>query len=96
MLKLPDRSQIKSEGVLDDEIVSLDSWECHLDFFVLQPKSTLGGHPVVLERPWLATADAFIGCRLGDMYLPRGDSFKQVSLYPPAKAITKLQDETWF
>ena len=30
------------------------------------------------------------------MYLPWGNSFKQVSLYPPAKAITKLQDETWF
>ena len=41
-------------------------------------------------------ADAFIGCRLGEMYLPRGNSFKQVSLYPPTKAITKLQDETWF
>lgn len=30
------------------------------------------------------------------MYFPQGNSFKQVSLYPPAKAITKLQDETWF
>jgi hypothetical protein len=49
-----------------------------------------------LGRPWLTTVDAFIGCRSGEMYLPRGNSFKQVSLYPPAKAITKLQDETWF
>ena len=96
MLELADRSRIKLEGVLDDEIVSLDSWEYPIYFFVLQPKSTSGGHPIVLGRPWLATVDAFIGCRLGEMYLPWGDSFKQVSLYSPAKAITKLQDETWF
>ena len=82
--------------MLDDEIVSLDSWEYPVDLFVLQPKSKLGGHPVVLGRPWLATANAFIGCKSGDMYLPQGNSFKQVSLYPPSKAITKLQDETWF
>ena len=96
MLELVDRSQIKSEGVLDDEIVSLDSWEYPIDFFVLQPKTTSGGHPVLLGRPWLTTADTFIGYKSGEMYLPWGDSFKQVSLYPPSKAITKLQDETWF
>ena len=94
MLELADRSRIKLEGVLDDEIVSLDSWEYPADFFVLQPNSTSGGHPVVLGRPWLTIADAFIGCRSGEMYLPQGNSFKQVSLYPPTKAITKLQDET--
>ena len=96
MLQLADWSRIKPKGVLDDEIVSLDSWEYPVDFFVLQPKSTSRWHPMVLGIPWLATEDAFIGCRSGDMYLPRGNSFKQVSLYPPAKAITKMQDETWF
>lgn len=96
MLELEDRSRIKPEGVLNDEIMSLESWEYPVDLFVLQPKSTSGGNLVVLGRPWLTTTDAFIGCRLGDMYLPQGNSFKQVSLYPLAKAITKLQDETWF
>ena len=96
MLELADRSRIKPEGVLDDEIVSLDSWEYPVDLFLLQPKSTSRGHPIVLGRPWLARTHAFIGCRLGEMYLPEGNSFKQVSLYPPTKAITKLQDETWF
>ena len=96
MLELVDRSRIKLEGVLDDEIVSLDSWEYPVDLFVFQPKSTLGGNLVVLGRSWLATIDAFIGCRSGEMYLPRGNSFKQVSLFPPAKSITKVQDKTWF
>ena len=96
MLELANQSRFKLKGVLDDKIVSLESWEYPVDFFVLQPKSTSGGHLVVLGRPWLATTNVFIGCRPGEMYLPRGNSFKKVSLYPPAKAITKLQDETWF
>jgi hypothetical protein len=62
VLQLAGRS-IKPEGVLEDIIVSLDSWEYPVDFMVLQPKSNLGGHPLILERPWLATIDVFISCR---------------------------------
>ena len=63
ILELDDRSKIAPEGILEDIIVSLDSQEYPVDFVVLQPKSNLGGHPLILGRPWLATADAFIGCR---------------------------------
>lgn len=96
MLELADRSRVKPEGVLDDEVVILESWEYPVEFFILQPKTTSGGHPLVLGRPWLATAYAFIGCRLGDMFLSRGNLVKQVSLYPLAKSITEVQDVTWF
>ena len=96
MLELPDRSKIKHEGVLDDEIVILYSWEYPVDLFILQPKSTSRGHSVVLGIPWLSKADAFIGCRLRDMFLPRGNLVKQVSLYPPTKSIIEVQDVTWF
>ena len=96
MLELANRSKIKPEGVLDDEVVTLDSWEYPIDFFILQPKSTSGGHPVMLGRPWLATTDAFIGCRSRDMFLPRGNVDKQVSPYPLAKSITEVHDVTWF
>jgi len=27
---------------------------------VLQPKSNLGGYPLILGRPWLATVDSYI------------------------------------
>ena len=69
VLELADRSKVIPEGILEDIIVSLDSWEYPVDFLVLQPKSNLGGHPIILGRPWLATADAFIGCRLGNMII---------------------------
>ena len=71
MLELTDRSKVKPEGVVDDVIVSIDSWEYPIYFIILQPKSNLGGHPLILGRPWLATVDAFIGCREGSMIISK-------------------------
>ena len=67
ILELADRSTIRPEGILDDLVISVDSWEYPADFLVLQPKLQLGGHPLILGRPWLATADACISCRSGSM-----------------------------
>eukprot|EP00253_Pinus_taeda_P017978 PITA_17978 len=63
VLELADRSKVVPEGILEDIIVSLDSWEYPVDFLILQPKTNLGGHPLILGRPWLAIVDSFIGCR---------------------------------
>jgi hypothetical protein len=63
VLELADRSRIKPVRVLDDILVTLNSWEYPVDFLVIQPKTNMVGHPVILGRPWLATTDAFIGCR---------------------------------
>ena len=51
VLELVDRSKITPEGILEDIIVYLDSWEYPIDFILLQPKSNLGGHPLILGRP---------------------------------------------
>ena len=84
VLELAHRSKVIPEGILEDIIVSLDSGEYPVEFLVLQPKSNLGGHPIILGRPWLATADAFTGCRLGNMIISRGIERKQLTLYPSA------------
>ena len=39
ILEMTDISTIKLEGILDDLVVSIDSWEYPADFVVLQPKS---------------------------------------------------------
>jgi hypothetical protein len=64
------------EGILEDITVSLDSWEYPVDFLVLQPKSNLGGHPLILGRHRLATVVAFIGCRTGNMIISHGTERK--------------------
>lgn len=83
-LELADRSKVVPKGILEDIIVSLDSWEYPVYFLILQPKKKPGGHPVILGRPWLAIVDAFNGCRPGSMIIARGDERKHVTLYPPA------------
>jgi len=82
--------------VLEDISVSLDSSEYPIDFMILTPKNNLGGHPLILGRPWLATADAFISYRSGDMYISDGNSTKKFTLYPPTREmITEIDDKEW-
>lgn len=71
--------------MIEDVVVILDSWEYPADFMILSPKATLGGYPVILGRPWLATTDAYIGCRSGDMTILDGNSTKTLALYSPAQ-----------
>ena len=78
-LELADRSRVKPVGVLDDVIVTLASWEFPVDFMVIQPK-LMEGHPMILGRPWLATADAYIGCRNGEMIISNGVATKKLTL----------------
>lgn len=62
---------------------------------ILNPKNDLGGHPIILGRPWLATVDAFISYRSCDMYISDGISTNKFTLYPPARTITEIDDTQW-
>ena len=83
-LELAHRSKVKPIGVLDDVIVTLASWEFPIDFMVIQPK-LMEVHPMILGRPWLATVDAYINCRKGEMNISNGLSTKKIILHPPAQ-----------
>ena len=60
ILQLVDNSTVKPKGMIEDIIVTLDALDFPSDFVVLSPKGTLGGYPLILGRPWLATANACI------------------------------------
>jgi hypothetical protein len=47
VVQLADRSTIKLEGILEYVVISVDSWEYPTDFMVLQPKTSLGGYPLI-------------------------------------------------
>ena len=44
MLQLADRSILTPEGIVEDVMVSIDSWEYVADFLVLQPEENLSGY----------------------------------------------------
>ena len=79
--------------MLEDISVSLDSLDYPFDFMILTPKNNLGGHPLILGRPWLATGDAFISCRSSDMYIYDGNSTKKFTLYPIARKTMEIDDK---
>ena len=63
VLQLLDHSTVTPKGIVEDVMVSVDSWEYPTYFLVLQPKAKLIGYPLILGRPWLATTDAYISCK---------------------------------
>jgi len=83
ILQLVDRSIVKPEGMLEGVIISIYSLEYPTEFLVLQTKSQFNGYPLIFGRPWLATTDAYIGCRANNMTITDGLSQKQIVIYPP-------------
>ena len=95
VLQLADCSTLTPEGIVEDFLVSFDFWEYPADFLVLQPKAKLTGYPLILGRPWLATADAYISCRAGNMTIKNGPMSKQLVLYPPAQPLLEHDLPLW-
>jgi hypothetical protein len=95
VLELANHSTIKPKGVIDDLVISVDSWEYLADFFILQPKSCLGGHPIILGRPWLATVNSFIGYRSCSMTIFDCYDTKKLILYPHATPSVEPKNSLW-
>ena len=95
VLELADRSTIKPEGILDDLIILVDSWEYPTEFLVLQPKPQLGEHPLILGRTWLATVDSCISYRSGSMTILDGTETKNITLYPIARLSLEAETTLW-
>ena len=87
ILELADKTKVIPEGILDDIIVTLASWEYPVEFLVIHLRNPAKGHLVILGRPWLSTTNAFIGCREGEMNISNGISMNKPTIYPPAQLI---------
>ena len=48
ILHVADQYPIRLEGVIEDDVISVDSWEYLVDFMVLQTKSNLGCYHLIL------------------------------------------------
>lgn len=78
--------------MLEYIVISVDSWQYPIDFIAIQPKTCLGGHPLILERPWLATIDAYVRCKSGCMNILDGHNTKDLVLYPIVKPSFESED----
>ena len=83
-LSLADRSVKIPKGIVEDCLVKIDKFYYPVDFVVLDtaPSSNEPNHvPIILGRPFLATANAIINFRNGLMQLTFGDMTLELNIF---------------
>ena len=83
-LSLADRSVKIPKGIVEDVLVKINNFYYPVDFVVLDsaPSSNEPNHvPIILGRPFLATANAIINCRNGLMQLTFGDMTLELNIF---------------
>ena len=83
-LSLADRSMKIPKGIVEDVLVKVDKFYYPVDLVVLdtEPIENTPNHvPIILGRPFLATANAIINCRNGVMQLTFGNMTLELNIF---------------
>ena len=83
-LSLVDRSVKIPKEIVEDVLVKIDKFYYPVDFVVLdtEPIASEPNHvPIILGRPFLATANAIINCRNGIMQLTFGNMTMELNIF---------------
>ena len=77
-----DGSVRRPHDVVEDVIVKVENYYFHVDFIILDMKSTkdFTDSPIILGRPFLATAKAITDCGKGEVIFQVRDSTMKVSI----------------
>ena len=83
-LSLADRSVKIPKGIIEDVLVKVDKFYYLVDFVVLYTEPIASGPnhvPIIMGRPFLATANAIINCRNGVMQLTFGNMTLELHIF---------------
>uniref|UniRef100_A0A2N9GV66 Retrotransposon gag domain-containing protein n=1 Tax=Fagus sylvatica TaxID=28930 RepID=A0A2N9GV66_FAGSY len=83
-LQLANRSVSKPRGVVEDVLVKVENFYYLVDFIILDIEPTLhpsANIPIILGRPFLATANALINCRNGRMKITFGSMTVKLNIF---------------
>jgi hypothetical protein len=83
-LQLADRSLKRPRGILEDVLIKVDKFYFPMDFIVIdtEPVHDVANQiPVILGRPFLATANALINCRTGVMKISFGNMTVELNIF---------------
>jgi len=87
-LQLADRSVKIPRGIVEDILIKVDKFYFTIDFIVLdtKPVQNVGVQiPVILRRPFLATANALINCRKGVMKISFSNMTVELNIFDISK-----------
>ena len=83
-LSLADRSGKIPKGIVEDVLVKVDNFSYPVDFVVLDTKpmeESTHQVPIILGRPFLATANAIVNCWNGVMQLTFGNMTLELNIF---------------
>jgi hypothetical protein len=95
VLQLADQSVKTPKGVVEDVLVQIDKFYYPVHFLILETESVVHANskiPIILGRPFLATANALINCRNGLMKLSFGHMTLEVNIFNIGKQIFEDED----
>ena len=95
-LSLVDRSVKIPKGMVEDVLVKVEKFYYPVDFVVLdtEPIASGANHvPIILGRPFLATANAIINCRNGVMQLTFGNMTLELNIFHLSHKHKSLEGE---
>ncbi|CAN6483242.1 unnamed protein product [Victoria cruziana] len=82
-IQLTDRSVKAPRKVLEDVLLKIEDFVFPVDFMILDMEGVHADHqmPIILGRPFLATANACINCRTGVLEIPFGDQKLRMNIF---------------
>ena len=95
-LSLADRSVKIPKGIVEDVLVKVDKFYYPVDFVVPDTEPIVSGPnhvPIILGRPFLATANAIINCRNGVMQLIFGNMTLELNIFHLSHKHKSLEGE---
>ena len=95
-LSLVDRSVKIPKGIVEDVLVKVDKFYYPVDFLVLDSEPIASGPnhvPIILGRPFLATANAIINFRIGVMQLTFGNMTLELNIFHLSHKHKSLEGE---
>ncbi|CAN6445586.1 unnamed protein product [Victoria cruziana] len=82
-IQLADRSVKSPRGVLEDILLKIEDFVFLVDFVILDMEGVDADHqtPIILGRPFLATANVCINCRTGVLEISFGDQKLRLNIF---------------
>ena len=95
-LSLADRSVKIPKGIVEDVLVMVEKLYYPVDFVVLDTEPIASGPnhvPIILGRPFLATANAIINCRNGVMQVTFGNMTLELNIFHLSNKHKLVEDD---
>ena len=94
ILQLADRSIKKPRGCIEDVLVQVDTFYYPVDFIVLDVNGpqTSSSTPIILGRPFLATSNAIINCRSGQLRIEFGNMTLDLNIFNACKVPNGIEN----